>query len=823
VLLRSLRLRGIGPFRNEVHLDLAGLPRVVAVVGPNGAGKSTLLGCFVAALERAFPGDDPFADGRPLSRLATARDSFLEAIVCAGADRAYRLRHLVDAVSGKSEAVVFDSELDGAPVLSTTKVTDFDRWRLEHLPPREVLLTSIFAAQGSGGFLDMTSGQRKGVILRTLGIERYEAIAERARVHKEAARAAAERLDGDAAREQKLAGGDASRAGDLKDAREAHAAVGDRLATARARLETLKSEHAAAAAAAREGEVARKRNADAVARLTSARIRARECAAKVKEQEAVLADRASIERAVRRVAELSTTIQELTALARGHEDAAKTADAETSTAEADQLRIRRTVEQPAKRRADEARRRLEDRKAVEEAALRLVGLRSALQEAQEELRAARAEVERVAGLKVAGAEERIVCLRIGHERVRDLEWEAAELKKIAASTLIDDDATVTAASEVPAQEVAARARRDAATSAEEKARGALWFTEQLAARDKEMAQAATDLAAAEEEARVAGEEASSAGTRRELAVARAATSRSAAAMLEKDRKVADQERQSIAVEAARADALAVAAARLEDLRPAAADADAEVAAAEEALRLAPAPGNVPAVPDLAQAERAVRDAEAALSASAGRVGAAEARLAEAKEAEARWQAALAARDEAQAEASDWNRLAEDWGRKGIQALEIDAAGPELTAIVNDLLRQAFGVRYTVSIETTRLREKDGEPIEVFDLRVIDLEHGYEGPVEALSGGQRTIVGEALRLALTTLASRRHGFREMTLVRDESGAALDQENGPAWVAMLRRAADLVGAKQVLFVTHDPALAELADARIRVKRDGTVKVE
>jgi DNA repair exonuclease SbcCD ATPase subunit len=78
-----------------------------------------------------------------------------------------------------------------------------------------------------------------------------------------------------------------------------------------------------------------------------------------------------------------------------------------------------------------------------------------------------------------------------------------------------------------------------------------------------------------------------------------------------------------------------------------------------------------------------------------------------------------------------------------------------------------------------------------------------------------MIGEALSLALSMLACRRAGLDRPTLVRDESGAALDPENARVYVAMLRRAAQLVGADKVLFVSHDPAVQALADSRIEVR--------
>jgi DNA repair exonuclease SbcCD ATPase subunit len=126
------------------------------------------------------------------------------------------------------------------------------------------------------------------------------------------------------------------------------------------------------------------------------------------------------------------------------------------------------------------------------------------------------------------------------------------------------------------------------------------------------------------------------------------------------------------------------------------------------------------------------------------------------------------------------------------------------------------------MEATRTSADGKRQIEGYEVRVIDTLRGREGAAETLSGGERVLVGEAISLALSMLACRRAGLQGPTLVRDESGAALDPENARAYVAMLRRAADIVGASKVLFVSHNPEVQSLADARIAVQ-DGRVLIE
>ena len=90
----------------------------------------------------------------------------------------------------------------------------------------------------------------------------------------------------------------------------------------------------------------------------------------------------------------------------------------------------------------------------------------------------------------------------------------------------------------------------------------------------------------------------------------------------------------------------------------------------------------------------------------------------------------------------------------------------------------------------------------------------DAPAETYSGGEKTILGEAVSLALSTLACRRSGVDRPTLVRDESGAALDADKAVAYVAMLRRAAEMIEADRVLLVSHAVEVQALCDARIGV---------
>jgi len=95
-------------------------------------------------------------------------------------------------------------------------------------------------------------------------------------------------------------------------------------------------------------------------------------------------------------------------------------------------------------------------------------------------------------------------------------------------------------------------------------------------------------------------------------------------------------------------------------------------------------------------------------------------------------------------------------------------------------------------------------------------------VDELSGGQFVLVNEALNLGIAMYNARRgEGVRYEMLFRDETIGALDNHNGVEYVRMLRRAMEIGGFHQVVFISHTPGVWELADRVLEVK-DGKAKL-
>ena len=89
-------------------------------------------------------------------------------------------------------------------------------------------------------------------------------------------------------------------------------------------------------------------------------------------------------------------------------------------------------------------------------------------------------------------------------------------------------------------------------------------------------------------------------------------------------------------------------------------------------------------------------------------------------------------------------------------------------------------------------------------------------MDELSGGQFALVNEAVNLGIAIYNMwQGEGIRYEAVFRDEAVGALDTVNGKEYVRMLRRAMDLGGFHQVIFICHTPLVWELADRILSVR--------
>jgi exonuclease SbcC len=208
--------------------------------------------------------------------------------------------------------------------------------------------------------------------------------------------------------------------------------------------------------------------------------------------------------------------------------------------------------------------------------------------------------------------------------------------------------------------------------------------------------------------------------------------------------------------------------------------------------------------------------------AAAQIARTEEQLRAAREAHVKAQALVARLAPIEADLAEWRWLGRGLGREGVQALELDAAGPQVSNLANELLAAAYGSRFAIRLET-QAAKADGKGVkETFDVIVVDTERGREGNGEDLSGGEKVIVGEALGLGVALFHTQAAGVSLGTCIRDETVGALDPDNAQHYIAMLKGFLRIGLVHQLLYVAHNPELVQMADAVVYVD-NGRIEVK
>jgi len=434
--------------------------------------------------------------------------------------------------------------------------------------------------------------------------------------------------------------------------------------------------------------------------------------------------------------------------------------AEKLTAEAGELR--------RQREAASAR----DRKAVDEFRTQQEGLRLSGETLRADLdRARKGEAATAQALAVARARlqapvadtcptcgqtlpgDRLEALRHAHEEAESVVARAEEEHNLAAAAL----ASAKAAYEAAAAEFSAQK-----PPPPEPFPGA----GRLAEIEADLA--FTDLPSLRETIRKADE----ATVRIEEASRRIASGNSEAAA--KRETIAALERELSGLPAARAD-LSAKEACLEELRSAYTAAKAEAAAGEEGARAG------------------ARSLQAANTRQASR------------------DAAAAKLEAVAAELADWRFIERAVGADGIQALELDALAPSISAVANRILSEAYGSRYQIEFRTTRIAGKGSKTkqVEDFEIFILDTETGDEQTIDSLSGGEAVWIRKALYDGFAVIRAKNTGTRFQTVFLDEADGALDPEARMLYLRMLEAAHREAGRFQTILISHSTEIQAMVD--------------
>jgi len=161
------------------------------------------------------------------------------------------------------------------------------------------------------------------------------------------------------------------------------------------------------------------------------------------------------------------------------------------------------------------------------------------------------------------------------------------------------------------------------------------------------------------------------------------------------------------------------------------------------------------------------------------------------------------------EATIYFDLSQAFSKKGIQAMLIEMALPDIEMEANKLLSRMTDNRMHIKIETQR-QSKKGEPIETLDIIISD-ELGPR-PYENYSGGEAFRIDFAIRIALSKLLAKRAGAPIPTLIIDEGFGTQDNVG-------LEKVKEAINSIQddfekILVITHIDELKDAFPTRINV---------
>jgi exonuclease SbcC len=156
-------------------------------------------------------------------------------------------------------------------------------------------------------------------------------------------------------------------------------------------------------------------------------------------------------------------------------------------------------------------------------------------------------------------------------------------------------------------------------------------------------------------------------------------------------------------------------------------------------------------------------------------------------------------------------LREAFSKRGVPAMIIETAVPEIERSANELLGRMTDGRLHVRVDTQR-ETKGGEVREALDIIISD-ELGSR-PYEMYSGGEAFRINFAIRIALSRLLARRAGAQLRSLFIDEGFGTQDAQGREQLVSAINSIQDDFDC--ILVITHIEELKEHFPMRIEVRK-------
>ena len=160
----------------------------------------------------------------------------------------------------------------------------------------------------------------------------------------------------------------------------------------------------------------------------------------------------------------------------------------------------------------------------------------------------------------------------------------------------------------------------------------------------------------------------------------------------------------------------------------------------------------------------------------------------------------------------YDELAQAFGKKGIQAMLIETAIPEIEHEANELLGRMTENQFHLALETQRDTKKGDSTIETLDIRISDTLGTRD--YQMYSGGEAFRVNFAIRIALSKLLARRAGASLKTLIIDEGFGTQDGTGRDRLVEAINTIQD--DFERILIITHIQELKDMFQSQIEITK-------
>ncbi|RME98071.1 MAG: SMC family ATPase, partial [Chloroflexi bacterium] len=151
-----------------------------------------------------------------------------------------------------------------------------------------------------------------------------------------------------------------------------------------------------------------------------------------------------------------------------------------------------------------------------------------------------------------------------------------------------------------------------------------------------------------------------------------------------------------------------------------------------------------------------------------------------------------------------------FGKKGVQALLIESAIPEIENEANAILSRMTDGRMNIRFETQREAVSSDSTIETLDILISD-EAGTRD-YELYSGGEAFRINFAIRIAISKVLARRAGARLQTLMIDEGFGTQDAQGRERLVEAINVIQN--DFEKLIVITHIDELKDAFPVRIDV---------